>query len=125
VRFLALLLLLAACEKPCPLICSSDAECGPGRYCLNQSACLTDCLRCSGACVESVSNCQACGVPCAAGTRCSRGLCVSACGSGLTDCNSSCYDLSSDRTHCGACDRACAVDETCVNQVCTKVDVCG
>ena len=125
-RLLALALLLLGCEKPCALLCSSDGDCGPGAYCLNQSACLLDCLRCNGACVESVTNCSGCGVACPTGQKCSRGRCADACASDLTDCAGSCYDLKTDRYHCGRCDAPpCAHDENCVQGVCTKVDVCG
>jgi Stigma-specific protein, Stig1 len=130
VRLLVLIpLLLAACSAPCPLLCQDDTQCPPGFYCLNQAACLQDCKRCSGSCVDTFSNCGTCGLACAAGMKCSFGTCKDSCDPGLTDCNGSCYDLTKDRTNCGSCGNACATDETCVSGAtgpkCTKVDVCA
>jgi hypothetical protein len=125
VRLLSIVLLLAACSAPCQLLCQDDSECPLGYYCLNRAACLPDCLRCGGGCVETFKNCGACGLQCGAGMKCSFGQCKSACDPGLTDCAGSCYDLSTDRTHCGACGTSCARDETCVQSKCTKVDVCA
>jgi hypothetical protein len=126
VRLVVLLVLLAACSTPCPLVCEDNTQCFGGYYCLNQSACLPDCLqRCGGSCVETVTNCGACGRACTGTQRCSQGQCLDACATGLTDCAGSCYDIQADRTHCGGCDApACNTDETCVKGVCTKVDVC-
>jgi len=127
VRLLTPFLLLLGCATPCPLVCADNSECVQGYYCLNQSACLRDCLqRCNGACVETFSNCGRCGLACAGGEVCSLGLCKSACDANLTSCSGSCYDLKTDRTHCGGCTAVpCADDQTCVNGVCTKVDVCS
>jgi hypothetical protein len=116
---------LAACSAPCPLVCQGNSDCPIGFYCLNQSACLQDCLRCGGSCVESFANCSSCGASCAQGEKCLRGKCGSACDGTTTDCNGSCYDLTRDPQHCGGCGNHCAVGETCVASACTKVDVCG
>ena len=127
--FLSLFLLLG-CETPCALVCASDNECVqqgalPGYYCLNNTVCMQDCYRCNGGnCVDTFSNCGACGKSCAAGEKCSQGQCVASCPSGFSDCSGSCYDLANDRVHCGACDRACPRDQTCVNNSCTAT-ICG
>ena len=121
---LATTLLLAACSAPCPLVCQDDTQCPVGFYCLNQAACLQDCLRCNGQCVQAVNNCGACGLACTAGMVCSFGACKDSCDPGLTSCAGSCYDLMGDRTNCGACGNTCARDATCVKGKCTKVDVC-
>jgi len=121
---LAFAIALAACSAPCPLVCQDDSQCPVGFYCLNQAACLDDCLRCGGACVDTFSNCGTCGVRCADGQKCLRGACGSACDATTTDCNGSCYDLTSDRIHCGSCTTSCARDEICNRGACTKVDVC-
>ena len=123
-RLFPLIFLLSACSAPCPFVCQDDGGCPPGWYCLNQSACLPDCQRCGGGCVETVQNCGACGNACAVGKKCSAGTCQDACAAGLSDCAGSCYDLNKDRVHCGACGTTCNRDETCASGVCTKVDVC-
>jgi len=127
---LAFALLGLGCETPCALVCANDTECVqqgvlPGFYCLNNTVCLQDCFRCGGQCVDTFSNCGACGHACAAGQRCSQGACTSgACPAGFNDCSGSCYDLSNDRVHCGACGNACARDQICVSNACTN-SICG
>ena len=131
-RILALAIFLAAaCSAPCPLVCQSDLECPQAFFCLNNAACLPDCLRCNGECAETVSNCGACNAPCGGATpKCVLGTnsvpthCASACNPGTNDCNGSCYNLSNDSFHCGSCANACNRDEVCVNSVCTRVDTC-
>ena len=124
---LALAIALAAACAPCVLACQSDLECGEGFYCLNNSACLPDCLRCNGQCVDTFSNCGGCGAPCATGQVCLLALpahCANACNPGTTNCNGSCYNLTNDSFHCSDCNKACARGEICKNSVCTKVDTC-
>jgi hypothetical protein len=129
VRLLAIALLLLGCEQPCALVCNSDADCVqqgalPGYYCVNSSVCLPDCYKCNGGCVETVSNCGACGHACAAGQVCFQGACAPDCGAGFSNCAGSCYDLANDRVHCGACDHGCGRNETCVGNACTQ-SICG
>ena len=124
-RILALVFALAACSAPCPLVCQDDSECPAGYYCLNNAACMQDCVRCaSGQCVGSVNNCASCNVACAAGQKCSLSVCGDACGTGLTDCSGSCFNVVTDRLNCGSCGHACQRDEICSGSTCTKVDVC-
>jgi hypothetical protein len=130
VRILLLLfLLLGGCEKPCALVCGSDADCVqqsllPGYYCVNETACLQDCYRCNGSCVPIHDNCGQCFNACAAVAKCYQGNCITACPSNTTDCSGSCYDTLNDRTNCGHCGTACLHDQTCVNGQCSA-SVCG
>jgi hypothetical protein len=125
VRLLFLGLLLLGCETPCALVCDNDTQCVqqgalPGYYCLNNAVCLPDCYKCGGSCVDTFSNCGACGHSCATGEKCSQGQCLANCTAGFSDCSGSCYDLANDRVHCGACAHTCPRDEICVANSCTK-----
>lgn len=123
---LALLILTAACGKPCAFVCAGDGDCQLGYFCANHEACLQKCIVCGGACVQDTwHNCETCGVPCATGQVCSSGHCVASCTAGLTNCSSSCYDLQSDRLNCGACGNACKTNENCLAGTCQALATCG
>ena len=121
-----MLLLAAACDKPCPLVCQSDNDCPAFYTCYQHEICLQQCdnIVCSGACVDSFHNCGGCGNACAAGQVCGRAGCESACESGLTSCSGSCTDLKVDRLSCGACGHVCANNETCAAGACRALTSC-
>jgi hypothetical protein len=130
--FLLLVLLLAGCVRPCPLLCAADSDCVqqavlPGQYCVSNT-CLEDCYRCppfAGNCVAIHDNCGSCGNACPANARCYQGACIAtSCPGGYTDCTGSCYDLAHDRTNCGTCGNTCGREEICANGQCSG-SICG
>jgi stigma-specific protein Stig1 len=127
--FLLLVLLLASCVKPCPLLCAADSDCVqqavlPGQYCVSNT-CLDDCYRCGGNCVPIQANCGACFNACPGDKpKCYQGTCTTACPSNTTDCSGSCYDTLHDRTNCGTCGHTCGHEEICANGQCSG-SICG
>jgi hypothetical protein len=128
VRWSLFLLALLACEKPCPLLCANDGDCGFGAHCLNQVTCLRDCYSCNGVCVTNLhDNCgTGCQHTCMANEFCGSGLttCVAACESGTTSCSGACMNLQIDRLNCGACGHVCASDQSCAQGACVTVNSC-
>ncbi len=124
-------LALAACGKPCALICQDNLDCAVGFACINHQQCLPTCLMrtqtCGNQCIkDTFHNCETCGVPCAAGQVCTGAAlkCGTACDSGYSECSGSCYSLGTDPFNCGACGHACQQDEVCASGTCQKVISC-
>jgi hypothetical protein len=119
---------LANCGK-CGTICGTDGGTimGGGMWGCNMGACGIICpmgkTECSGACVDTKSdfdNCGMCNSPCNMGETCNGGIC---CAMGQTNCGGMCTDTKFDAKNCNGCGMVCPMAKPyCNNGMCTACD---
>lgn len=123
---------VANCGK-CGNVCGLDAGAilGGGTWGCSNGTCSIVCpmgkTECNGACVDTKSdndNCGMCNTACTAMTeQCSEGLC---CKLGETACSAKCTDTQTDPLNCGKCANACGVNTPyCAAGTCTAAIKCS